>query len=83
MVDDKRFTLAYEKGNWWAVRDYDITLWKEEVVDRLNEQYQRIRELERENKCLKESMKLTHPKKLENMSNEEFWNIIKNMRGES
>ena len=33
----KRFTLAYEKGNWWAVRDGDITLWKEEVIELLNE----------------------------------------------
>lgn len=32
----KRFKLAYEKGNWWAVRDGDITLWKEEVISLLN-----------------------------------------------
>ena len=37
MTDNKRFTLAYEKGNWWAVRDWDITLWKEEVIHLLNE----------------------------------------------
>jgi hypothetical protein len=36
-MTEKRFTLAYEKGNWWAVRDRDITLWKEEVVGLLNE----------------------------------------------
>ena len=36
MTQNKRFTLAYEKGNWWAVRDYDITLWKEEVIHLLN-----------------------------------------------
>ncbi len=37
MTDNKRFTLAYENGNWWAVRDWDITLWKEEVIHLLNE----------------------------------------------
>lgn len=36
-MTEKRFTLAYEKGNWWAVRDGDITLWKEEVVGLLNQ----------------------------------------------
>ena len=36
MTETKRFELAYEKGNWWAVRDGDITLWKEEVVSLLN-----------------------------------------------
>lgn len=37
---EKRFALAYETNDqysiWWAVRDGDITLWKEEVVDCLN-----------------------------------------------
>ena len=42
----KRFTLAYEKEDWWAVKDGDITLWKEEVIATLNEQDQRIQELE-------------------------------------
>ena len=37
MSETKRFELAYEKGNWWAVRDGDITLWKEEVIHLLNE----------------------------------------------
>ena len=37
MTKNKRFELAYEKGNWWAVRDGDITLWKEEVIHLLNE----------------------------------------------
>lgn len=32
----KRFTLAYKKDDWWAVRDDEITLWKEEVVHLLN-----------------------------------------------
>ena len=36
-MTEKRFTLAYEKGNWWAVRDGDITLWKEEVIGLLND----------------------------------------------
>lgn len=36
MTQNKRFELAYEKGNWWAVRDGDITLWKEEVISLLN-----------------------------------------------
>lgn len=36
MMTEKRFTLAYEKGNWWAVKDGDITLGKEEVVGLLN-----------------------------------------------
>ena len=45
--NEKRFTLAYEKGNWWAVRDYDITLWKEEVISLLNE-------LHEENSLLKD-----------------------------
>ena len=35
-MSEKRFELAYEQGDWWAVRDGDITLWKEEVVDLLN-----------------------------------------------
>ncbi len=36
-MTDKRFELAYEKGNWWTVRDGDITLWKEEVIGLLNQ----------------------------------------------
>jgi len=39
-MTEKRFELAYETNDqqviWWAVRDGDITLWKEEVVDTLN-----------------------------------------------
>ena len=45
-MTEKRFTLAYEKDDWWAVKDGDITLWKEEVIATLNEQDQRIQELE-------------------------------------
>ena len=44
---EKRFTLAYEKGNWWAVRDGDITLWKEEVIGLLNELHEENQELRR------------------------------------
>lgn len=37
---EKQFTLAYllnnEEDDWWAVRNGEITLWKEEVVDLLN-----------------------------------------------
>ena len=44
----ERYELAYELDNWWAVRDGAITLWKEEVVDLLNEQEKRINELEKE-----------------------------------
>lgn len=39
---EKRFELAYSDDGWWAVRDSEITLWKEEVVDLLNEQEKRI-----------------------------------------
>lgn len=42
-MTEKRFELAYEKGNWWAVRDGEITLWKEEVVGLLNEQDEMIK----------------------------------------
>lgn len=45
-MSEKRFELAYEQGDWWAVRDGDITLWKEEVVGLLNEQQSKITELE-------------------------------------
>ena len=56
-MHDKRFTLAYEKGKWWAVRDGTITLWKEETIHTLNEQDKRIIELENENKNLKQQNK--------------------------
>lgn len=44
-MTEKRFELAYEKGNWWAVRDGDITLWKEEVVSLLNVLYEENQKL--------------------------------------
>lgn len=54
MTENKRFELAYEKGNWWAVRDGDITLWKEEVIHLLNE-------LSEENEKLKQKEYLGIP----------------------
>ena len=48
----KRFTLAYEKGNWWAVKDGDITLWKEEVVGLLNALHEENVKLQARNKYL-------------------------------
>ena len=47
-MTEKRFTLAYEKGNWWAVRDGDITLWKEEVIYLLNELDEENEELKKD-----------------------------------
>lgn len=54
MSTEKRFTLAYEKGNWWAVKDGDITLWKEEVVGLLNELNDKCEFLEIENEALED-----------------------------
>lgn len=48
-MTEKRFKLAYEKGNWWAVRDGDITLWKEEVIHLLNELSDENEQLRKEN----------------------------------
>ena len=47
-MNEKRFELAYEQGNWWAVRDGNITLWKEEVVDLLNELAEENEQLKQE-----------------------------------
>ncbi len=52
ITKNKRFTLAYKKDDWWAVRDGEITLWKEEVVDLLNNLYKENEELKKENKEL-------------------------------
>ena len=49
MTENKRFELAYEKGNWWAVRDGDITLWKEEVIHLLNELSEENEQLKQRN----------------------------------
>lgn len=45
-MSEERFELAYEQGDWWAVRDGDITLWKEEVIGLLNKQQELIEELQ-------------------------------------
>lgn len=50
MMTKKRFKLAYTKDDWWAVRDGEITLWKEEVIHLLNE-------LHEDNEELKERVK--------------------------
>lgn len=55
--NEKRFTLAYEKENWWAVRDGAITLWKEEVITELNK-------LHEENQVLKRHIKANTLKKI-------------------
>lgn len=47
-MTEKRFTLAYKKGDWWAVRDGEITLWKEEVIHLLNELYEENQKLKDE-----------------------------------
>ena len=52
-MTEKRFNLAYEMGDWWAVTDGDITLWKEEVVSLLNELFNEIEQLKKENQKLK------------------------------
>ena len=47
MTVNNRFQLAYETNDqyciWWAVRDGDITLWKEEVVSLLNQLNQELK----------------------------------------
>ena len=48
MTENKRFTLAYKKDDWWAVRDGEITLWKEEVIHLLNELHEKNEELKAE-----------------------------------
>lgn len=58
MIENKRFGLAYDHGNWWAVRDGDITLWKEEVVDLLNKLFD-------ENQFLKNSETILNQKELQ------------------
>lgn len=52
MTKNKRFKLAYKKDDWWAVRDSEITLWKEEVIHLLNELYEENEKLKKENKEL-------------------------------
>lgn len=57
MTENKRFKLAYKQDEWWAVRDGEITLWKEEVIHLLNELSEENEELKTskeywKNKCL-------------------------------
>ena len=58
MNSEKRFSLAYELGDWWAVKDYDITLWKEEVVDELNNLNDEIQRLKNKNSHLLELLEI-------------------------
>ena len=55
-MTEKRFELAYETNRqnviWWAVRDGDITLWKEETVATLNELYEENEQLKKQNENL-------------------------------
>lgn len=53
----KRYALAYDNGTWWAVLDGEITLWKEEVVARLNEQDETIHRLKDAKKSYKQDWK--------------------------
>ena len=48
MTENKRYELAYENEDWWAVRDGEITLWKEEVIGLLNEQEETIKKQNQE-----------------------------------
>lgn len=57
MTEQERFKLAYTKDDWWAVRDGEITLWKEEVIHLLNELHEENEELKKENERLKERVK--------------------------
>ena len=63
-MNEKRFELAYEQGDWWAVRDGDITLWKEEVVGLLNEQQSTINELKEAIDYLKTVIRYTIPNEM-------------------
>ena len=45
-MNNKRFNFAYKQGDWWAVNDSGITLWKEEVIYLLNKQDEYIKILE-------------------------------------
>lgn len=71
MTEDKRFKLAYEKGNWWAVRDGDITLWKEEVIHLLNE-------LSEENEQLKQRNNRQYEQlgRLYNLIEQKEWRVL-------
>ena len=58
--EDKRFMFAYGEngGKSWAVRDYDITLWRGEVVGTLNQLHEKNIQLEKENSKLKNEINM-------------------------
>lgn len=56
MTENKRFKLAYKKGDWWAVRDGEITLWKEEVIHLLNELNEENEKLKKKNEAQKDTI---------------------------
>lgn len=41
-MEEDRYALAYEKGEWWAVSHGPLLLWKEEVVTLLNNQQDQL-----------------------------------------
>ena len=55
----ERFELAYENGKWWAVRDGDLTLWKEEVVQELNNLDKENKKLRSVNQELRNELKIS------------------------
>ena len=40
--EEDKFTLAYEKGEWWAVAYGGLLFWKEEVIFMLNHQQDQL-----------------------------------------
>lgn len=72
MTENKRFKLAYKKGDWWAVRDGEITLWKEEVIHLLNELHKENEELKKENEDLNTSKEYWREKCLSKDSYNKF-----------
>lgn len=59
MCNDKRFSLAYElEDGGWAVNDYDITLWRSEVIYILNKLHEENVELKSKLKMLEDIDKL-------------------------
>lgn len=88
-MTEKRYTLAYKKGDWWAVKDGDITLWKEEVIATLNKQDKRIQELKQEKERYKRLSEikneqinnriLTIREFIDNCSNEDVKNALQDL----
>lgn len=58
--EDKRFMFAYGEngGKSWAVKDYDITLWRGEVIGTLNQLHEDNIRLEEENSKLKNEINM-------------------------